>query len=318
MFEPALYQQAQSLAIASDVCIEADVPVLEPSSGLVQMTLDGMSDDWQVPNCGIESALGNDSFFAVDLEAGHKLHVHINAIDAIDPAVYIVDSCDERVCQPLNAASYCPGGKEHLSFIAPASQRYFVGVDAVDPGGGRVEVLAIAPQCGDGVKEHGEPCEDGNQARGDGCDDYCRNEVAASERTELEPNDDLASGNVLTVSGDAGTTFRVRGTQEGPCDPEVFSFDRAAETVATIRLLDAAGAACASADAELILYQGFVEVARATADAEGCLALHDVRLGARPVLGAAPAASSTYHVQLRALPTSEPVPFSYTLAIDLF
>lgn len=324
MFDPELYRQAQSLALASDVCVEAAVPVLEPSDGLWQMTLDGMSDDWQVPNCGKARALGNDSFFAVDLEAGRKLHIHVNAIDALDPTVYIVDSCDERACQPLNAASDCPGGKEHLSFLAPLTDRYFVGIDSVDPGGGRVEVLAITPQCGDGTKDHGEPCEDGNIARGDGCDDYCRNEIGASERIELEPNDDLASGNVLTSIADAvGTqaSLRVRGTLEGPCDPEVFSFELARAAAASIRLLDPTGQACAAfgsaGGVELTLYQGLVEVARSASDAGGCVALELATLAARGEPGVAPAATGTYHVQLRALPTTEPVPFGYTLAIDL-
>jgi cysteine-rich repeat protein len=317
MFDPELYRQAQSLAIASDVCIESNVPVLEPSDRILQITLEEMSDDWQVLNCGMQPALGNDSFFAVDLEAGRKLHIHINAIDAIDPTVYVVDSCDERVCQPLNAASFCPGGKEHLSFLAPLSGRYFVGVDSVDPGGGRVEVLAISPVCGDGTKDHGEPCEDGNTDRGDGCDDYCRNEIAASERTELEPNDDLASGNVLTSFGEAAS-FVVRGTIEGPCDPEVFSFELARPATAHIQLLSGSGEGCAApAGMELVLYQGLLEVARATRDEQGCLELEVAPFPARIAPGVAPAAPSTYHVQLRALPSDEPVPFGYALAIDL-
>lgn len=318
MFDPALYQNAQTLAIASDVCVETQVPVLEPSAGVLRLSLDGMSDDWQVANCGAQQAVGNDGFFAVDLEAGRKLHVHVNALDAVDPAVYIVDSCDERVCQPLNSASRCPGEKEHLSFLAPLTDRYFVGLDSVDPGGGRIEVLAIAPQCGDGQKEHGEPCEDGNVTGGDGCDAYCRNEIAAHDRGEVEPNDDLASGDVLTsIAGDlAGlASYRVRGTLEGPCDPEVFTFDLPEPGMLDVRVLDASGAACVGA--ELILYQGLIEVARAMPDSDGCSALEGVAVIAREVSGAAPTAASTYHVQLRSPAAVEPVPLSYTLAIEL-
>lgn len=319
MFDPELYRKAQSLAIASDVCIESDVPVLEPSDGVMQIALDDLSDDWQVANCA-QPALGNDSFFAVDLEAGHKLHIHVKAIDAVDPTVYVVDSCDERVCQPLNAASYCPEGKEHLSFLAPLTDRYFIGVDSADPGGGRVEVLAIAPVCGDGTKDHGEPCEDGNTVPGDGCDAYCRNEIAVSERTEIEPNDDLASGNVLTSIGDAAG-FVVRGTVEGPCDPEVFSFELARSESATIRLLSATGQGCvalgADSGVELILYQGLLEVARAVSDEQGCATLEVVPFPALASSDVAPAATSTYHVQLRAPPSDEPAPFGYALAFEL-
>jgi cysteine-rich repeat protein len=319
MFDPALYRQAQSLEVASDACIEAAVPLLQPSAALVPMALDGMSDNWQVPNCGASAAVGNDSFFAVDLEAGRKLHVHVNALDAIDPVVYIVDSCDERVCQPLNAATRCPGGKEHLSFVASRTDRYFVGVDSLDPGGGRVEVLAITPQCGDGAKDHGEPCEDGNLARGDGCDAACRNEIAGSDRAELEPNDDLASGNVLLSFGEA-SSLRVRGTLEGPCDPEVFTFDVPSQANVVVGLLDAEGVGCAAPGAvaiELVLYQGFVEVARAVSGAQGCVGLPVVPLKAREQAGALPAAETTYHVQVRSLITDEPIPLGYTLAFEL-
>jgi cysteine-rich repeat protein len=319
MFDPELYRNAQQLAISSDTCVESAVPVLQPSAALVPMALDGMNDNWQVLNCGTTAAIGNDSFFAVDLEAGRKLHVHVNAVDALDPAVYIVDSCDERVCQPLNAASHCPGGKEHLSFVAPRTDRYFVGVDSVDLGGGRVEVLAITPECGDGAKDHGEPCEDGNVARGDGCDAACRNEIAGTDRAELEPNDDLASGNVLVSLGDT-SSFRVRGTLEGPCDPEIFSFDVPRPLSAVVGLLDAEGEGCAApgpATVELVLYQGFTEIARAASDAQGCVGLPITMLQPRSEGGALPAAASTYHVQLRSLMTEEPIPVSYTLAIDM-
>jgi cysteine-rich repeat protein len=319
MFDPALYQEAQSLEVSSDACIESAVPLLQPSAGLVPMALDGMSDNWQVQNCGTAAAIGNDAFFAVDLEVGRKLHVHVNALDAVDPVVYIVDSCDERVCQPLNAASRCPGGKEHLSFVAPRTDRYFVGVDSLDPGGGLVEVLAITPQCGDGAKEHGEACEDGNTARGDGCDAACRNEIGASDRVELEPNDDLTSGNVLVSLGEV-TSFRVRGTLEGPCDPEVFSFEVPRQTNLVVGLFSAEGDGCAAPGAvavELVLYQGFVEIARAVSDAQGCVGLPVKPLQARVESGALPEAASTYHVQVRSLITDEPTPLGYTLSFEL-
>ena len=195
------------------------MPLFEPSGTPMILTLDALVDDWQVPNCGFERAMGNEGFFAIELAAGEKLHVHVNAIDDIDPVVYVVDGCDERACQPLNAANHCSSAKEHLSFLAPRPGRYLVGVDSVDPGGGRVELLAVLPACGDGEKQHGEACEDGNRVAGDGCDPHCRFELNASERAELEPNDDLAGGNVLSVEA-TGSPFVARGRLEGGCDPE--------------------------------------------------------------------------------------------------
>lgn len=320
MFDRSLYERAQASGLTSDTCIEAEVPVIEPGPTPRELTLEPLGDDWQVANCGAALALGNEGFFAVDLEAGEKLHVHVDALDALDPVLYVVDSCDERVCQPLNAANHCASGKEHLSFLAPRASRYFVGVDSVDPGGGRVSLLAIVPECGNGEKEHSEACEDGNVEPGDGCDPACRFELDASERTELEPNDDLAGGNVLAI--EAGTTvFRVRGRLEGTCDPEVFSFDLPEPRTATFRVVDAARGTCIAPGPgtalQLTLHRGTVEIARAVSDAQGCLTLPGIALAARQVPGALPTAASTYHVQLRALPFEELVPVDYALAIEL-
>jgi cysteine-rich repeat protein len=222
------------------------------------------------------------------------------------------------VCQPLHAASDCSSAKEHLSFLAPSDGRYYIGVDSVEPGGGLVEVLAVIPECGDGEKQHSEPCEDGNLTSGDGCDDYCRFELDASDRPELEPNDDLSSGNALRVTE---ATFRVRGRNEGPCDPEVFSFDLPEARRASFRVVDGVHGGCITPGAgvalQLTLHRGLFELARATPDAMGCLALTGIDLQARDEAGAAPAADATYHVQLRALPVDEMVPVDYALELEL-
>lgn len=334
MYDPGLYRDAQGVARAADACSVADVPLLTPSNAVLAVTLESLDDSWQVANCGSLRAEGNDGFFAVDIDAGRKVHFHVNAVDPIDPVLYVVDSCDERGCQPLHAASHCPGDKEHLSFIAPRTSRYYVGVDSVDPGGGRIELLAIAPRCGDADKEHSESCEDGNTKTGDGCDAFCRHEIVESGRNEVEPNDDLSSGNVLGVLGVASGAadddapaerrFSIVGTLEGPCDPEVFSFAVASEHVASIRLLAGSGdAQCRSLDpqleVEMRLFEGLsmVAQARSATPERACPSIEGERLAQAENATVAPAAEATYHIELRALGPIDAAPLDYTLEIEL-
>jgi cysteine-rich repeat protein len=319
-FDPALYQQVELAARqGADACREASAPELVSSPEFVRVDLAALDDSWQVANCAEGLAPGNDGFFAVDMEQGQKFHFHVNALDAIDPVLYVVDSCDERVCQPLNAAASCPGGKEHLSFVAPRAGRYYVGVDGADPGGGEVELLAISPRCGDGEKEHSEACDDGNRRAGDGCDSSCRLEIAPAQHVEREPNDDLSGGNVLAV-GALPATLTVRGMIEGPCDPEVFTFGVPSPAEVSVRVLGPAGAGCAvhpELRVELQLLSGSISVARGLPEDDACPSLPPYALlpeddAARPV-----SAETTYHVRLAALGPEGVPPIDYTLEIDL-
>lgn len=320
-FDPALYQRALTRQ-SSDACVERDVPLLPSSAEFVRLDLADYDDSWQVATCSDGQALGNDVFFAVDMQQGQKFHFHVNALDAIDPVLYVVDSCDERVCQPLNAASSCPNDKEHLSFLAPREGRYYIGVDSADPGGGRVELLALSPQCGNGVKEHSEACDDGNVHSGDGCDRRCRIEIPASDRAAQEPNDDPSGGNVLAL-GPAPSTFRVRGTIESPCDPEVFSFASPEGARVTVRVLDAAGEACVAPPPEVHLdvqlLEGLTPIAVGQAGGDGaCPAIASRALRPAESADAPPWVPASYHVRLatRAPADAPPLPFTLELRLE--
>lgn len=320
-FDPALYERVElSAHQGSDDCREDEVPTLESSADFTRLDLAPLDDSWQVANCAGGLAPGNDAFFAVDMEQGQKFHFHVNALDAIDPVLYVVDSCDERVCQPLHSAS-CPGSKEHLSFLAPRKGRYYIGVDSADPGGGNLELLAISPVCGDGDKQHSESCDDANNASGDGCDARCRLEIPAAHHLAMEPNDDLPGANVLQV-GDLPATLSVRGVLEGPCDPEVFSFSvpRAAE--AAVRVLGPTGAACTKLNPEvrieLHLLSGLVSVAQGQpTEDNACPSLPPYAL--LPARGTAEPAwdESTYHVRLATRGPEDAPPLEYVLEIDI-
>ena len=184
----------------------------------------------------------------------------------------------------------------------------------------RVELLAVLPECGNGEKQHSEACEDGNVVAGDGCDPFCRFELDASERAELEPNDDLSGGNVLAIEA-AGSPFVARGRLEGLCDPEVFSFELTADRNATIRVVAPALDECIvpspGTAMQITLYYGLTEIARTVSDAEGCLVLDSVPLKPRSASDEGPTATGSYHLQLRALPFDELVPVDYALVIEL-
>jgi cysteine-rich repeat protein len=319
-FDPDLYRQAElSVRESADACREASAPMIESSPDFMKLDLATLDDSWQVANCAEGLAPGNDGFFAVDMEQGQKFHFHVNALDAIDPVLYVVDSCDERVCQPLNAAS-CPGSKEHLSFLAPRDGRYYVGVDSADPGGGHVELLAISPVCGDGEKQHSEACDDSNLADGDGCDARCRLEIAEANHVAIEPNDDLPGANVLTV-GELPATLRVSGVLEGACDPEVFTFSvpRAAE--AAVRVLGPTGEVCSELGElrmELQLLSGLISVAQGQpTEDNACPSLSPYAMRPRDDDSQPVWAEDTYHVKLAGRGPQDAAPFEYTLEIEI-
>ncbi len=318
-FDPELYQRAERNSTAFDSCSENDVPVMVSSAKLVTLDLGDYDDSWQVANCAIGRADGNDAFFAVDMDEGQKFHFHVNAIDAIDPVLYVVDGCDERVCQPLHAASSCSTNKEHLSFLATHAGRYYVGVDSADPGGGKVELLVISPECGNGEKQHSEACDDGNTDALDGCDSSCRIEIPASDRNEEEPNDDFGAANLLSI-GALPSRFVVRGMLADACDLETFTFTAPAEATVSAQVLDATGAACASRpelNLDLQLFQGLTRVAQGKVsedDACPTLEAQPMRAGDSRAL---PWDEATYHLRLSGTGSETAMPFAFTLAIEL-
>jgi cysteine-rich repeat protein len=323
-FDPRLYEQVELAATASassDTCVEATVPLIASSPDARQIDLAPMDDSWQVANCAEGRAAGNDGFFAVDMEQGQKFHFHVTALDLIDPVLYVVDTCDERVCQPLNSASSCANDKEHLSFLAPRAGRYFVGVDSAEPGGGRVELLAISPVCGDGEKQHSEACDDGNVVGGDGCDARCRLELSGTQALAQEPNDDVPGANVFAVAA-VPAALGVRGVLESPCDPEVFTFTVPSAAQVTVRMLNAAGNTCTALHpeqrVELHLLQGLTSVAQGQPMAgNACPSLGPHPLQATSEEAQPAWLSTTYHVRLATHGPADAPPLEYVLAIDI-
>lgn len=181
-------------------------------------------NDWEVARCTADPAAGRDGFFAVELAKGEKWHFHLKSNrDDVDPVLYIVDACDERRCLKAQTSNNCTSKVEHMSFVAPSTGTYLVGIDTVGSSdGAELSFLAVRPECGNGGNpEHSEGCEDGNRVDGDGCDHLCRTEVGPGDG-EGEPNDDFTSANVVFFQDDESL---IRGAISSACDLEKFAIE---------------------------------------------------------------------------------------------
>jgi len=235
VFDPALYMKAPvtpdaapptpdaaPTAAFSDRCLGIG-PLMSSSSIALDIDTSNFKGDFsEVVACVGHDLPGNDGFVALEMTGGDKWHVHVNPVTPdFDPAVYILASCDERACSRVTAIDECgPGKSEHLSFLAPQTGTYFVGIDSAVRGGGVSSVLIFRPTCGNGTTEHSETCDDNNQMSGDGCDSLCRKEFTAPAITELEPNDDPRAANVLAVAGRSMTAMGMVATR---CDHDMYS-----------------------------------------------------------------------------------------------
>jgi cysteine-rich repeat protein len=200
-----------------------------------------------ITSCTNHPADGNDGFFAIDATAGQRLHFHLHPlISTIDPVLYILPTCDERSCTPANSEDECgPSRDEHLSFIAPYTGRFLVGIDSRVAGGGPFKVSAVRPVCGNHHVEHSENCDDGNLVSGDGCDDHCRSELSASSPGEAEPNDDAIGADVVMLSA-AAPSITVNGRLGGRCDFDTYAINVPAHASVQATLLDVLGNPCPS------------------------------------------------------------------------
>ncbi len=227
-----------------DVCTSNTLPLLLSSKQSVRIDTRDLSDQIRdVASCTGAETRGNDAFFSIDMEAGQKWHLHAKVVgDFANPALYILRSCDERTCQIGDAIDVCDNGyDEHLTFRAPTTARYIVGLDSQNSGGEKYDVLALAPVCGNGELEHSETCDDSNNEPGDGCDSLCRAELTAGARFEVEPNDDYSSANFLTTD-----SLTVSGRLGGRCDFDMFAVTVPEGGSITAQMLDQGGQPCSS------------------------------------------------------------------------
>ncbi len=217
---------------AADVCGDPSTPVLRDTTrGLFVDTTTATSTSVS-PMCG-GGAIGNDRFFAVDVTAGEYWHFHLAADPMFaptetdrNPVVYVLGSdCNARPtsCGSVFADSCGGRSDEHFAFVAPASGRFYIGVDDASPGGGHYELNAFRPVCGNGTAEHGESCDDRDAGT---CSASCRKIVGTTSEgafpTEAEFNDNSVEANEVAFF--ETTSVQIDGFVGGigDCYPDVF------------------------------------------------------------------------------------------------
>lgn len=295
----------------AETCL-GDVPMLT-GDGLedVFIDLNGLGDDISdIGFCTGADAPGSDGFFGVEMQAQDNWHFHLRTSREgnFNPAIYVLDSiCDSRRCMNGDAIDICGEGRdEHLSFTAPATGTYFVGIDSRVTGGATYQLLALKTVCGNERIEHSETCDDGNELPGDGCDEHCRVELPRDGTSfeEVEPNDDPPGANHLLDLSQPAT-----GRLGGRCDRDVFVFEVVSESNLEVSLGGLAGVACAEGtpliELDLWASNGVSRVATGTsADGEFC-----------PTLSVSGLAAGTYYVSV--LTDEAERPFDYSVDVDV-
>lgn len=242
---------------------------------------DGSAD---IATCLGDRPTGPDGFLRFTATAGERWHFHYRHVGAVNPALYILDTCDLRMCRDNQVIDLCDdSADEHLTFQAAGAGTYFVGIDSYNPEGLTGTIEAYRPVCGNGMREHSETCDDGGVVPGDGCDEQCRDEITAglTDRGELEVNDDRFSANhvLLTV----GAPLLVTGRIATECETDWFVVDLPATGAISAELATMAGASCmGSVDVpdpfrlELIASDGLTVLGAGTL-ATGCPAIDPAR-----------------------------------------
>lgn len=239
---------SSSVSVAN-TCDAPALPIFPGASESFGIRTEGLtSAAREAGECGISpGVLGrSDAFFKIDTNAGQRWHFHLDAVDGVDMAVHVADSCDLRTC--VSGADVCTDGEsEHFTFVAERTGEFVVTLEGVDPAAAEeIVLLAINPICGDGNKEHSEVCDDGNIDDGDGCDRWCREELTSADDDEVEPNDDSFGANVLAAAG-PGDSRSVLASIGGSCQPDFYLLEVTDDATVDLSVTFAVGDECAGA-----------------------------------------------------------------------
>lgn len=211
------------------------------------------------PSCA--SSPGPDAFLQVDVQSGQYWHFHLRpsgtGAQMRDPVLHVFPIGANNVCNTMacsgiagvaTSRNVCGvGGEEHFGVQFPSSGRFAIAIDEADGAspGGRFELNAFQPICGQFGQEHGEGCDDNNTTDGDGCDHRCRVELTTGQG-ETESNEDRFWANVLMMNS-AGGSFDVTGIFAGSaCDVDAFSVQADAGRTIKVQLFPNPGTQCFS------------------------------------------------------------------------
>jgi cysteine-rich repeat protein len=261
VFDASLYEAAEDAGPEqenirlADQCT-GDVPVVVSKNVRRATSTIGLDDTFSndIAACTGSPEPGNDGFFQVDMVEGEKWHFHLRLKDfGSNPAIYVMNSCDERACSDRTGLDECGTGRdEHLSFRATTTGAHIIGVDSRSSGGADYEIEVVNPICGNGLPlEHSESCDDGNDEDGDGCASDCRAEVG-DDGSEVEPNDESTNAN-LAQPEDAVGSVRVHGDLGGRCDFDMWAVDVPEGGSIRATMLSSNGDPCADGGTEFLM-----------------------------------------------------------------
>ncbi len=324
-FDPALYQQNSSGVTLADRCeAMASVPVIQPElSRIVQVDTTRLADQYhEFASCtGGADLPGNEGFFAVNMRVGETWHFHIDVDPAnpnADPAVYVLPNCNTQSCVPTSSSDVCGAGRsEHFSFRPVTDGVQLIGIDSKVAGGAVYNVTVVHPSCGNGLLEHGEPCDDMRPQAGVTCE-QCHKVLTTSGDTEVGvANDDYVNAMVVRPASGGLADFPVVGSLAA-CDTDMFNFDAPANAAITATLSPNNGAARCPDNVSLTLLRSPAVTAPALTQAPAAAPGATTMMGADgcpTVTLPSAAAGSTWFLQvtIRPSPTME---FPYRLTIN--
>ncbi len=249
VFDPSLYQSAAGLTLSDRCESMATLPRVGSDPTRVQVVdTTGLTDGYrEFAGCVGNDLPGNEGFFTVAMRRGETWHFHVDPLDPVDgdPAVYVLPVCTTLQCSPAAASDVCgPGRGEHFSFRPESDGAYVVGIDSRVRGGARYGVTVVQPVCGNGVLEHGEPCDDGRPQGGVVCE-RCHKVLRRPLESEVGvANDDYTNCMALRPEGGMADPFTVSGSL-AVCDTDMFEFAAPAGQRVELTLRPAAaGAPC--------------------------------------------------------------------------
>lgn len=247
VFDPSLYQQSSGGLTLADRCESAAALATVAPNATMPVPIDttSLADNYrEFAGCIGTDLPGNEGFFQVDMRRGETWHFHVDLLSPdADPALYVLPICTTIQCSPNGAADNCgPGRSEHFSFRPEADGAHVVGIDSRVAGGARYTVTVVRPVCGDGLLEHGEPCDDMRPQSGVTCD-RCHKVLTRPLESEAGvANDDFTNAMLLRPAA-AFTDFAVTGTLGG-CDLDMFRFEVAAGQAITAAVTSRVGGQC--------------------------------------------------------------------------
>ncbi|MFO0630024.1 MAG: hypothetical protein U0325_30975 [Polyangiales bacterium] len=243
VFDPTLYQSSGALTLAERCEDLSTVPRLTPrTEQLLLIDTTSLGDQYrEFTSCVGRDLPGNEGFFSAQMRRGETWHFHVDPLDPTsDPAVYVLPTCTTLQCSAAAAADACGAGRgEHFSFRPVTDGTHLVGIDSRARGGARYTVTAVNAVCGDGIIQHGEPCDDMRPQSGVRCE-RCQKVLDAPMASESGvANDDYTNAIALRPTGGL-RAFPVVGSLGG-CDQDMFQLALAAGERLTVTLTPRSG-----------------------------------------------------------------------------